>query len=101
VNGSGNLFTEPNGMSLRPKGDKQKSLVMEQDDKVKVFFSFQPAVGAWAHWPLFYAVKNPISLDSLNSELSAFLKSLQCLSKQEFLALYDEDDEDESEAIDN
>jgi hypothetical protein len=102
----GEFFTGPNGMSLRPKGDKQKELVLSiPEDKVKVFV-LPAGMKVPSKLVLYHEhtdhysmqVKEPMSLNDLNKELSTMLKGLKYLSKNEFLALYEEDDE---EAYDN
>jgi hypothetical protein len=105
----GEFFTKPNGMSLRPKCDRQKELVRNYaGDKMNIFVL---PVGMKIPSDLILLhehtdhysmqVRVPMSVNDFNKELNTMLRNLKILSKSEFLALFDEEEEEETEAFDN
>lgn len=112
------VFTEPNGMSLRPKCDLQRQQVMNHGgSKLKIFVlpagMEVPSKLILVHEHTDHysmQVRIPMTFEEFNKELNLMLKGLKTLSKDEFLQMFgdseasslvDEEDDEETEAFDN
>lgn len=98
----GSPFTTPNGMSWRPAGPKMLSILSGFVGNPTIFRMHEGLLlpdGLIAynehtdHWSL--QTTKPITLEELNKKLTDLLSSLPHQSREQFLAQYeDEDDQD-------
>lgn len=98
----GSAFEGPNGMSLRPRGDKMTSILQGYKGSPRVYSMHEgltlpgPLVVYHEHTDHYsMQTSEPISLAEFDKLLSDFLASLPSVTKEQYLAqLEDEDDQD-------
>jgi hypothetical protein len=95
-------YKGPNGMSLRPKCEKQRKLVTDLNDDPKVFMipcgtqipdKLILIHEHYDHYSL--QAREPVTLEDLNTLLTSFLQSVRTFTKNEFLDLFNNEDPDD------
>jgi len=100
----GQDFTGPNGMSCRPLGETHRKLVVDSNSLSKArVFVLEAGLPLPENLVLVHEfddhysvqVKKAMPLANFNHELSTLLKSCKALTAQEYLELYEEDDDED------